>query len=78
MSTRYRFGVLRAASVGSTLRATYTFTPRLTLQTYAQIFLAFRHYSDFSSFATSARPVTRAAWTSCACHCRSLATNHVR
>jgi hypothetical protein len=47
---QYLFGKLRASSVGVTLRATYTFTPRLTLQGYAQLFLAAGHYSDFSSF----------------------------
>ena len=41
------FGHLEATSVGATLRATYTFTPKLTLQTYAQVFLASVHYSDF-------------------------------
>ncbi len=44
-----RFGDLRAATVGATLRATYTFTPRLTLQTYAQVFLSSVRYSDFTS-----------------------------
>jgi hypothetical protein len=48
------FGRLRAASFGVTLRATYTFLPRLSLQVYAQLFLAFKHYGDFSLFA--ARP----------------------
>jgi hypothetical protein len=42
----YIFGRLLANSVGGTLRATYTFTPKLTLQTYAQLFLASGHYSD--------------------------------
>ncbi|MEO6418822.1 MAG: DUF5916 domain-containing protein, partial [Polyangiaceae bacterium] len=44
------FGRLDAKSVGATLRATYTFVPRLTLQTYAQLFLASGHYDDFSQF----------------------------
>ena len=41
------------------LRATYTFAPRLTLQTYGQLFLASGTYSDFTSFTTDpngARP----------------------
>jgi hypothetical protein len=46
----YLFGRLTARSFGTTLRATYTFTPRLTLQTYAQLLLAAGHYSDFSIF----------------------------
>jgi hypothetical protein len=33
--------------VGATLRASYTFTPRLTLQTFAQLFLAAVHFTDF-------------------------------
>jgi hypothetical protein len=45
----YIFGHLAAASVGATLRTTYTFAPRLTLQGYAQLFLASGHYSDFLS-----------------------------
>lgn len=45
------FGQLRAQSAGITLRATYTFTPRLTLQTYAQPFVSNNHYHDFSTFA---------------------------
>jgi hypothetical protein len=45
------FGKLTAGAVGATLRATYTFTPRLSLQVYAQLFLAYKHYEDFSLFA---------------------------
>jgi uncharacterized protein DUF5916 len=44
----YLFGRQDALATGLTLRATYTFTPRLTLQTYAQIFLAAVHYDDFT------------------------------
>jgi hypothetical protein len=47
------FGKLTAASVGATLRATYTFMPRLSLQLYAQLFLAYKHYDDFSVFAAA-------------------------
>jgi hypothetical protein len=46
---QYVFGRLTAKSIGSTLRATYTFTPRLTLQAYAQVLLASGHYGEFSS-----------------------------
>jgi hypothetical protein len=46
----YLFGNLSARAFGTTLRATYTFTPRLTLQTYGQILLATGHYTDFSIF----------------------------
>jgi len=49
----YLFGKLDARSAGAVLRATWTFTPRLTLQTYAQLFLASRHYSELSSYAPS-------------------------
>jgi hypothetical protein len=45
------YGKLTAGAVGATLRATYTFTPRLTLQLYAQLFLAYKHYDQFSLFA---------------------------
>jgi len=46
----YFFGRLRAQSFALTLRSTYTFTPRLTLQAYGQLFLDAGHYSDFTSF----------------------------
>jgi hypothetical protein len=45
------FGNLTAGSIGATLRATYTFTPRLSLQLYAQLFLAYKHYDQFSAFS---------------------------
>jgi hypothetical protein len=44
---QYIFGHLDARSLGAIVRATYTFTPRLTLQAYAQLFLASGHYSGF-------------------------------
>jgi hypothetical protein len=43
------FGRLRASSASATLRASYTFTPRLSLQTYAQLFLTADHYYGFST-----------------------------
>jgi hypothetical protein len=46
---QYVFGRLEAADVGVTLRATWTFTPRLTLQVYGQLFFASKHFTDFSS-----------------------------
>jgi hypothetical protein len=60
----YLFGKQEARALGITLRATYTFTPRLTLDTYAQLFLASEHYSDISSLASDPagkRPVIRLA-----------------
>jgi hypothetical protein len=45
-SDPYYFGKLAAKNVSATLRATYTFTPRLSLQAYAQAFLASGHFSD--------------------------------
>jgi hypothetical protein len=61
---QYLFGKLEAKSVGATVRATYTFTPRLTLQTYAQLFLASGHYDQLSSFQAdlaTPRPAIRLA-----------------
>jgi hypothetical protein len=58
----YELGRLRAENVGATLRATYTFVPTLTLQAYAQMFLASGHYSDFATFGsdpTGPRPAVR-------------------
>jgi hypothetical protein len=48
------FARLTALAVGATVRATYTFTPRLSLQLYTQIFLAQRAYGDH--FAIRVRP----------------------
>jgi len=48
-SDPYVFGRLKARNVSATLRATYTFTPRLSLQAYAQAFLASGHFSDLRS-----------------------------
>jgi hypothetical protein len=44
----YLLGALTAKNVSAVLRGTYTFTPRLTLQAYAQLFLASGHYADFT------------------------------
>jgi hypothetical protein len=58
----YTFGKLEAKSAGATLRATYSFTPRLTLQSYAQLFVASAHYTDFTSFVSdpsAPRPAIR-------------------
>jgi hypothetical protein len=44
------FGKLEATEISGTIRATYTFTPRLSLQGYAQVFFAAGHYSDFGAF----------------------------
>lgn len=40
------FGRLEAKSVGVTVRATYSFSPTLTLQSYAQAFFASGHYGE--------------------------------
>jgi hypothetical protein len=58
----YVFGDLNAKSVSATLRASYTFTNRLTLQLYGQLLLIAEHYSDFRSLAVdpaARRPVIR-------------------
>lgn len=55
----YLFGRQLAQSVSLTLRSTYTFTPRLTLELYAQAFLAAEAYSEVSAFpapASGSRP----------------------
>jgi hypothetical protein len=44
----YYFGRLLGRSAGATLRATYTFNPRLSLQIFTQLYLASRHYGSFS------------------------------
>ena len=52
--SQYLFGKLEAKSIGAVVRATYTFAPRLTLQTYGQVFLSSGHYTEFSSFQARA------------------------
>jgi hypothetical protein len=58
----YLLGHLDAKSLGATLRATYTFSPRLTLTAYAQLFLASGHYSGFLTYLSNPggpRPAVR-------------------
>jgi hypothetical protein len=45
---QYIFGELRATSTSLTLRASYAFLPRLTLQMYGQLFLASGDYSSLT------------------------------
>ena len=47
------FGKLEAGELSTTLRATYTLVPQLTLQAYAQLFLAAGHYTDLAGIAVS-------------------------
>ena len=64
LAGQYIFGKQEAKSFGTTFRATYTFTPRLTLQAYAQLFLASGHYTELSQFQSDpngARPSIRVA-----------------
>jgi hypothetical protein len=58
-STGYYFGKLRANSVSATLRASYTFTPQLTLQAYAQAFLASGHFDDLRQYTGPTGPGAR-------------------
>lgn len=58
----YVFGDLRARAVGATLRSSYAFTNRLTLQLYGQVLGVSKHYTNFRSFAidpAAPRPVIR-------------------
>jgi len=47
------FGTLGASSFATTARVNFTITPRLALQSFAQVFLASGHYEDFRSFASN-------------------------
>ena len=42
------FGRLTARDVGATLRVNYTFSPSVSLQTYAQLFTASEHFEGFT------------------------------
>ncbi len=46
----YTFGLQLAVTAGATIRAAYTFTPQLSLQVYAQLFLAKVNYGPFYVF----------------------------
>jgi hypothetical protein len=46
----YFFGAQEARSLGTTIRGAYTFTPELSLQVYAQLFLTRVHYPTFSEY----------------------------
>ena len=52
----YLFGKLLGRNAGAVLRLSYTFTPRLSLQTFAQLFLAAGHYTDFQQATRTASP----------------------
>lgn len=55
----YLFGRQKAQSLSLTLRSTLTFTPRLTLEAYAQAFMAAEEYTDYKSYPVAengARP----------------------
>lgn len=57
-SRTYYFGNLDSRSIDVTLRGTYTFTSKLSLQVYAQLFLASGHYGAVNTVrATGDRPV---------------------
>jgi len=57
---QYLLAPQQARSVSGTLRATYSFTPFLTLQTYAQLFTAGISYDDalYVEREPGRRPVT--------------------
>lgn len=44
------FGRQDARAASATVRASYTFTPRLSLQLYSQLFLAAEHYASFTAY----------------------------
>jgi len=52
-----RFGRQRALALGSVLRTTFTFTPALTLQGYAQLFVDRVEYSGFTAAPLADRVV---------------------
>jgi hypothetical protein len=45
----YLFGKLFDRNASLTVRATYTFTPQISLQAFGQLFMVAGHYTDFSS-----------------------------
>jgi hypothetical protein len=53
LTNEYMMGTLDAGSMSTMLRATYSFSPRLTLQAYAQLFLAYGHYTEFRTYTAA-------------------------
>lgn len=51
MAGSFLFGKQRASALGVTLRANYAFTPNLSLQAYAQLFLEYVAYHDFQYYS---------------------------
>jgi hypothetical protein len=49
--TRYVFGFIRTKTISLDTRVNWTFTPNLTLQLYAQPFIASGNYTSFREFA---------------------------
>jgi hypothetical protein len=49
--TRYVFGAIRTRTISISTRLNWTFTPKLTLQLFAQPFVASGDYSSFREFA---------------------------
>jgi hypothetical protein len=65
------FGNLAASSFATTARINVTFTPRLALQMFGQVFVAAGHYDNFRAFVASApgpqpEPIRLAALTAVA------------
>jgi hypothetical protein len=57
---RLLFGDLKAHGVGGTLRTSYTFTNRLTLQLYGQLLLTSENYSQFRFYnGSDAHPILK-------------------
>jgi hypothetical protein len=52
VSRHYRFGALESGSVSLTTRLSYAFSPRLSLQTYAQLFFDRGHWSRYARVDT--------------------------
>jgi hypothetical protein len=52
----YTFGFQDAYSVSATVRGTYAFSPRLTLQAYAQLFIAKVSYDGYEAARTNGSP----------------------
>jgi hypothetical protein len=58
----YRFADLNSGYLSFTLRATWTFSPHITLQAYAQLFMDRGRYSDYRDvdvMATERRPIIK-------------------
>jgi hypothetical protein len=64
MNTHYLFGRLDQRTVSLRMRASYTMSPDVSLQLYAEPFVSAGHYTDFKQLVDPRNPSYRARYSS--------------